>query len=373
MIKFADEEDGNYKQVSEGIGSLLAKAKAMFAERYPSPPASSESSSSGEEDGSDHEDIEDNDTDIDIDTPHKLGHQVSSDSTNQEEKPGRKGLHWSFSWRSTTSIPQDDASPTQGARRPSLWRSTTSVPRDDASPIQDERRADAGSVNNSLSLRHFNTVFILDDSGSMGKRTQTESMTRWKSLIDCMQEICDAALQSSDDGINIHFLINRKKDRTNVRSADRVWETLKGINIKDSGPSPLDDVLWMVLNDYLEKCRNYVHKKQAAGTFLKSSIQAPKPLSVIVITDGDSDEHERVEATLVSTARVLPRLKIPDFQIGIQFVQVGNDEHVTRWLKLLDDKVRVLYGIRDVSISPLVSLCSPLIISLFHMHMLMQF
>jgi hypothetical protein len=129
-----------------------------------------------------------------------------------------------------------------------------------------------------------------------------------------------------------------------------VWEILAGIKIKPSGPSPLDDVLWMALHDYLEKCRNYVQKKQAAGTFLKSSIEAPKPLSVIVITDGDSDEHEKVEATLVRTARVLPRLKIPEFQIGVQLVQVGDDERVTRWLKLLDDKIRVLYGIRDVSI-----------------------
>ena len=348
MIKFADKEDGNYKQVSEDIGSLLAKA--TFAERYPSPPASSESSSSGEEGESDDEDIEADETDIDTDTPHKPGHQVSPDAKIRGEKSGRKGLRWSVSWRSTTSTPQDDASPTQGERRPSLWRSPTSVSRDDASPSQDERHSDSGSVNNTLSLRNFNTVFILDDSGSMGKRTETESMTRWKSLIDCMREICDAAVQSSDDGINIHFLINRNKDRMNVRSADRVWDTLKGINIKDSGPSPLDDVLWMALNDYLEKCRNYVHKKQAAGTFLKPSIQAPKPLSVIVITDGDSDEHEKVEATLIRTARVLPRLKIPDFQIGVQFVQVGNDEHVTRWLKILDDKVRSIYGIRDVSV-----------------------
>jgi hypothetical protein len=353
MIKFADERDGNYQQVSEGIGNLLAEA--TFAEWYPSPPASSQSSSSSEEDGSDPEDIQDNETDIDTDMPRKLGHQVSSDSTNQEETPGRKGLHWSFSWRSTTSIPQDDASPTHDERRPSLWRSTTSVPRDDASPTQGERRAVSEPGNNSLlSLRRFNTVFILDDSGSMGNRTETEpigrSMTRWKRLIDCMREICDAAVQSSDDGINIHFLINRHKDRMNVRSAHRVWEILAGIKIKPSGPSPLDDVLWMALHDYLEKCRNYVQKKQAAGTFLKSSIEAPKPLSVIVITDGDSDEHEKVEATLVRTARVLPRLKIPEFQIGVQLVQVGDDERVTRWLKLLDDKIRVLYGIRDVSI-----------------------
>jgi hypothetical protein len=43
---------------------------------------------------------------------------------------------------------------------------------------------------------------------------------------------------------------------------------------------------------------------------------------------------------------------MPNFQVGVQFVQVGYTEMVNRWLKILDDKIRVLYGIRDVSIWP---------------------
>jgi hypothetical protein len=334
IIKFADERDGNYERVSQDIGNLLDTtlpkiSEATLVEWYPSPLASWPSSSSGD-DESNSKDMQDDDVDIDTQISRKIGPKVSS------------GLHWSFhkvnpaSRRNTTSILRQDTSTPQRERRPTLIAPAVSQTK----------------KNWLLSLRRFHTVFILDDSGSMNEPTQPAhlEMSRWKGLIDCMVEICDVAKQSVDDGIDIHFLVNRHRDTMNVRSGQQVWEILTDIDIESSRTSRLGDVLWKVLNDYLEKCRNYIYKKGVTGTFLKSLIQAPKPLNVIVVTDGVTDDHEEVEAALVRATRALPRLKIPDFQIGVQFVQVGKDPSVTRWLKLLDDKIRGLYGIRDVSI-----------------------
>jgi hypothetical protein len=337
MIQFADEQDGNYERVSKDICKLIGTtlpmtSKATSTERYPAPPVSSRPSSP-EEGAQGHEDETIIDTQIHDDI--RPQDSFNATKTNREGflKRFRKGLQQSFhrakSGKSTINIPQ--------RRRPSLV-----VPenmRESLRPVHD-----------------FDKVLIVDDSASMSDLSEVaqlgRSIPRWEILIECVQELCNAVTQSGDNGIDIHFLINRHKDTRNVRSSEQVWEILRGINLESSKGSSLDDVLWRVLNGYLDEHRNYASRKRTTGTSSNTRIKAPKPLNVIVITDGVSDDHENVEATLIRAARDLPRLMIPQFHIGIQFVQIGKVERANRWLKLLDDKIRVLYGIRDVSIRP---------------------
>jgi hypothetical protein len=341
MIQFADEQDGNYERVSKDIFKLIGTtlpttSKTTPTERYPAPPVSSRPSSPDEE-SQGHED------ETIIDTQ-DIRPQDSFNTTeiNREGflKRFRKGLQRSFHkakpGKSTTNVPQR-------SRRLSLV-----VPE---------------NMHESLRPVHgFDKVLILDDSASMRDLSEVaqlgRSIPRWEILIECVQELCNAVTQSGDNGIDIHFLVNRHKDTRNVRSSEQAWEILRGINLGSSKAPSLDDVLWRVLNGYLDKHRNYVSRKRTTGTSSNTRIKAlerPKPLNVIVITDGVSDDHENVEATLIRAARDLPRLKIPQFHIGIQFVQIGKVERTNRWLKLLDDKIRVLYGIRDVSIQPVSS------------------
>jgi hypothetical protein len=298
MIKFTNERDGNYERVSQDIGNLLettlpTPSEETLAERYPSPSASllSLSSVEGGEDG--HEAFHDEETDIVTQIPREIGRQNSSESTNQEKgllKQFRKGLQRSFrkvtpaSKKSTGNVPQRE-------RRPSTV-------------------AHVISENSLSSLRRFNKVLILDDSQSMREPIEPgqngRSMSRWESLVECVEDLCEVAEQGSGDSYDIHFLINRHKDTPGVRSRRQVSDLLASIDIESSGASPLDHVLWRVLNGYLEKYRNYIYEKGATGNPLNSPIRAPNQLNLIVITDGVSDDHEEVEATIIRTARVLP-------------------------------------------------------------------
>jgi hypothetical protein len=79
----------------------------------------------------------------------------------------------------------------------------------------------------------------------------------------------------------------------------------------------------------------------------------PKPLNLIVITDGDADDQDEVEDYLTSVAKELDRLEAPGRHIGIQFVQIGDDEAAAEWLTDLDDGFKGR-GTRDVSVLRLV-------------------
>jgi hypothetical protein len=65
-----------------------------------------------------------------------------------------------------------------------------------------------------------------------------------------------------------------------------------------------------------------------------------------VITDGaPSDEPEDV---IVAAARRLDRGDFPLSQLGIQFVQIGNDPEARAALEELDDDLSGKYGVRDI-------------------------
>lgn len=69
-------------------------------------------------------------------------------------------------------------------------------------------------------------------------------------------------------------------------------------------------------------------------------------MNIVILTDGEpTDEPEDV---IVAMARELDRLNAPLNQVGIQFVQIGDDEAVTEYLEALDDALSKEYNIRDI-------------------------
>lgn len=48
----------------------------------------------------------------------------------------------------------------------------------------------------------------------------------------------------------------------------------------------------------------------------------------------------------MNAARELDRVYAPVSQVGIQFVQIGNDEGATEFLELLDNGLKAQHGVR---------------------------
>jgi hypothetical protein len=73
-----------------------------------------------------------------------------------------------------------------------------------------------------------------------------------------------------------------------------------------------------------------------------------KPLNVIVITDGEPTDPDRLEKNIVRCARELDAMGANDRQIGVQFFQVGSDEAATESLEELDNALVEEHGVRDM-------------------------
>jgi hypothetical protein len=379
MIKFADLRDRNYKQVAKDIHNMLKKSRTNDLEEAPEQPLSRLALP---------QDLRTNDLEVASEQPPSRLAIPQSSSTSERDED----------WLETADYDdRDSQTPEKGLlkryrRRLSAFRkfnpanqSSTNRPQPDANTTQPEHHLSAVKTpivtydrtqdtityvfpsqaisstlnapvtipaeNKFSSLHDCKTVLIIDDSKSMSKPVEKEPgspMSRWDYLIESLRYFGDIPAKINDDGIDIYFLVDGAKDDKEVRSCQRLLEILASINTQSSGPSSLDKVLWEVLHAYLNNYREFYYKKKYAST--SSSTPTPKRLNVIVITDGESEDQEEVEATLVRTARELPILEMPPLQIGIQFLQIGDNKGVNAWLNVLDDKLKYLYGIRDVSI-----------------------
>ena len=212
----------------------------------------------------------------------------------------------------------------------------------------------------------FDTVFIVDDTGSMvlaARDECPEGKDRWDATKEALLHITALAAGKDDDGIDIRFLKSRDLDEDNIVSGERVMEILEGVDMLDAfrgGGTFFEDRIKDEISPRLELLGRYyeqdaayksTHFKDRARLKLKKP-QPPKKLNIIVITDGQADDKQEVEDLIVDTAQELDKLRAPAAQIGIQFVQIGEDESARRYLKRLDDDLKQRDPpIRDVSLS----------------------
>ncbi|KAG6824482.1 hypothetical protein H0H92_006736 [Tricholoma furcatifolium] len=161
----------------------------------------------------------------------------------------------------------------------------------------------------------------------------------WKEAERALIELAKVAAKYDDDGLEIYFLNSSSTITTNVSQPYlpliETWsnlvrqdvEKIRNLfeSVKPWGRTPLGKTLNWLLKTYMER--------------LKTSEVKIKPVNYIVITDGEADDPHITESTIIDTARELDALNKSPSQIGIQFVQIGNDENATQFLKRLDDKL----------------------------------
>ncbi|CCM01741.1 uncharacterized protein FIBRA_03807 [Fibroporia radiculosa] len=184
------------------------------------------------------------------------------------------------------------------------------------------------SVENALdTLRKYNTVIIVDDSGSM----QGE---RWREARDALAPLADIASKYDADGVDVCFLNDKHSSETVRRIFDHV---------RPRGITPIGEKLEELLLFYLDSLE-YAKSKYDAGDL--KAMKSIRPVNYIVITDGAPTDDP--EAVIVAAARRLDKHNFPLNQVGIQFVQIGDSPDATAFLHELDDCLSQTYGIRDI-------------------------
>jgi uncharacterized protein with von Willebrand factor type A (vWA) domain len=143
-------------------------------------------------------------------------------------------------------------------------------------------------------LKSFDTVFLIDDSGSMAGRS-------WRETAKALETITPICTARDADGIDIYFLNHRDSPMyKNVTSPGTVHEIFQ--TVRPSGGTPTGQRLNQILRPYL---RAYEAKPETT-----------KPINIIVITDGEPSDD--VESPIIAAAKKLDKLEAPAWQVGIQ-------------------------------------------------------
>ena len=204
-------------------------------------------------------------------------------------------------------------------------------------------------------LTKFDTLVLVDDSYSMAG-------ARWAEVADALETIAPICTRYDRDGIDICFL-NHSREYNNVRDAARVAEIFG--SVVPRGATFTGQRLRKILTQYLNRYTAAVETVLAAhpgartiadvvcddddvnddgsgggGGSVGGERVLPKPLNIIVLTDGEPSDD--VESVIIAAARRLDRLDAPAWQVGIQFFQIGQDEHARMHLKRLDDELDAL-------------------------------
>ncbi|KAK5663152.1 hypothetical protein OQA88_6569 [Cercophora sp. LCS_1] len=186
-------------------------------------------------------------------------------------------------------------------------------------------------------LSTFDTVFLIDDSGSMAGRS-------WNEVKSALRQITPICTAHDADGVDVYFLNTTNSSHpqggwTGIRSADQVENLFN--QVRPNRGTPTGTRINQILKPYL---RNYEHAIARSGDPDNSGV---KPMNMIIITDGvPTDDPESV---IVSVAKKLDKLEAPPYQVGIQFFQVGNEHGAAEALQELDDSLGdMAAGVRDI-------------------------
>ncbi|USP80326.1 hypothetical protein yc1106_07600 [Curvularia clavata] len=172
-------------------------------------------------------------------------------------------------------------------------------------------------------LRSFDTIFLIDDSGSMAGRS-------WRETQEALATITPICTAHDEDGIDLYFLNHPDsslyKGITTPSTIIEIFQT-----VRPSGATPTGQRLHKILKPYLQR-----YEKD----------DKTKPINIIVITDGEPTDD--VESTIIQTAKKLDKLDAPAWQVGIQFFQVGREPGAREHLKQLDDGLAELAQDEDL-------------------------
>lgn len=250
-------------------------------------------------------------------------------SRNKQSSPAQKST---YSNNISTGSSHLDAPP---AYTPVLTTSTT------APSFPAASRSEGGSLAASLDrpdsfLAQFDTVFLIDDSGSMRGAS-------WKATENALAKVAPICTAQDKDGVEIYFLNHRSDSSngaySNIRDTGHVREVFTAVS--PCGGTPTGTRLNHILKPYLKG-----FEEASKNMSPDERDNAVRPLNIIVITDGVPTDD--VESVIIQAAKKLDKLNAVPWQIGIQFFQVGNDPEAAADLKELDDALAGHNNIRDM-------------------------
>lgn len=168
-------------------------------------------------------------------------------------------------------------------------------------------------MNEELSMRNY--VVVIDRSGSMSDSvSETNFTTRWNYAKESVIALARKCAEYDPDGIDV-YTFNRSFQRFPNTTPDKVIEIFK--NVSPNGGTDFVPVLTDVFNNHFN--------------------HSDRPTSVIVITDGEPTDGVQGQRQLANLIVSTSKKMESNNELGISFIQIGNDKSAREFLKKLDD------------------------------------
>lgn len=169
----------------------------------------------------------------------------------------------------------------------------------------------------------------------------------WSTLIKRLGLLACAIKEFDDDGMDYVFMsegkVHHSKDSQPIVSATQLQRSR--CTTKTNASITLNGLF----KDYVERYQKSLAsgKGSFGKNMLKTWINKPcKPCTFYIFTDAVWQPHCRVSEPVVWMLKQLANA--PRRQVGISFIQFGNDELGTRRLKFLDNGLKRKYQVPDV-------------------------
>lgn len=161
-------------------------------------------------------------------------------------------------------------------------------------------------------LSNYDFILLLDKSGSMATTDMPGGKSRWAAAKETTLALAAKCAEYDKDGITVIPFAGSHKEYKNVTAGvDKVNQIFE--ENEPSSSTNTAGVLEHVLNGYFTN--------------------PAKPIIVLCITDGKPDSQEHVEKVIIEATKKMKN----DGEIGLSFIQIGNDPGARDFLKTLDD------------------------------------
>lgn len=164
-------------------------------------------------------------------------------------------------------------------------------------------------------LKKYDFFLLLDKSGSMGTKDAPGNKSRWQAAREATVALARKCAEFDDDGITVIPFAGNFKEYSNITGGEDQVDKIFREN-EPSGNTDTAKVVKHVLDGYLGG------KKE-------------KPIIIVCVTDGEpSDEAALVNVIIEATKKLTN-----EEEVGITFIQVGQDPLAHAFLKRLDDNL----------------------------------
>ncbi|KAI1865947.1 uncharacterized protein JN550_007925 [Neoarthrinium moseri] len=186
-------------------------------------------------------------------------------------------------------------------------------------------------------LSIFDTVFLIDDSGSMEGRSWRETQRALSSLLPII-------FSHDTDGPDIYFMNHKSNDPGNPAEPWKADTGYRNVTRSQGAREPGEQ---LTVEEIFGTVRPW--KGTPTGTRLDFILRRYMRHCEQRFRETDGKTFSNPLTSLLSLTK-LDALDAPPYQVGIQFFQVGHEDGAATALRQLDDLIsaQVVGGVRDI-------------------------